>query len=297
MSNRVTSPMTQLLSPKQVARAIDVSESSVKRWCDKGVIATQYTAGGHRRIPPSELVQFLKSTGRQLRRPEVVGWPVRAGQSPRTLDRAAHDFAEALLVGDSDRSRRVVIDLFLADHSVASICDLVMRRAMIEIGDLWSCGDAEVYQERRGCELAARVLHELRGLMKTPPPKAPLAIGGSPSGDHYQLAGLMIELVARECGWNCVVLGANLPFETLAAAIRDYRPRVFWLSCSHLADERAFLEGYAALREQFGADVAFAVGGRALNESLLGRIAGAAHSQDMRGFAAFLNSLDGAPPA
>jgi predicted site-specific integrase-resolvase len=29
-----------LLTPKQVARAIGVSESSLKRWCDKGVLPT-----------------------------------------------------------------------------------------------------------------------------------------------------------------------------------------------------------------------------------------------------------------
>ncbi len=42
--------MKPLVTPKQVGRALDVSESSLKRWCDNGEIATQYTAGGHRRI-------------------------------------------------------------------------------------------------------------------------------------------------------------------------------------------------------------------------------------------------------
>ncbi|REJ93532.1 MAG: helix-turn-helix domain-containing protein [Planctomycetota bacterium] len=50
--------MNDLLTPKQVARAISVSESSIKRWCDRGAIATQYTPGGHRRIPLSGLLEF-----------------------------------------------------------------------------------------------------------------------------------------------------------------------------------------------------------------------------------------------
>ena len=53
--------MRDLLTPKQVARAIDVSESSIKRWCDKGVIETQYTAGGHRRITMAGLIEFVRS--------------------------------------------------------------------------------------------------------------------------------------------------------------------------------------------------------------------------------------------
>ncbi|REJ65407.1 MAG: helix-turn-helix domain-containing protein [Planctomycetota bacterium] len=50
--------MNDLLTPKQVARAISISESSIKRWCDRGAIATQYTPGGHRRIPLSGLLEF-----------------------------------------------------------------------------------------------------------------------------------------------------------------------------------------------------------------------------------------------
>ena len=58
--------MRDLLTPKQVARAIDVSESSIKRWCDKGVIPTQYTAGGHRRITMADTLEFLRTGKYQL---------------------------------------------------------------------------------------------------------------------------------------------------------------------------------------------------------------------------------------
>ena len=74
--------MRELLTPKQVARAINVSESSVKRWCDKGVIPTQYTAGGHRRIPLSGLMEFLRSsTTNWCRRKSSVCRPPAAARS------------------------------------------------------------------------------------------------------------------------------------------------------------------------------------------------------------------------
>ena len=42
--------MKPLLSPKELADAIGVSESSIKRWVDNGEIQATKTSGGHRRI-------------------------------------------------------------------------------------------------------------------------------------------------------------------------------------------------------------------------------------------------------
>ena len=67
------------LTPKQVARAIGVSEASLKRWCDKGLIEMVRTVGGHRRLPLSSVLQFLRSSGHQLVRPEILGLPPTTG--------------------------------------------------------------------------------------------------------------------------------------------------------------------------------------------------------------------------
>jgi len=65
--------MKELISPKQVALALGVSEASLKRWCDKGLIPAIRTAGGHRRLPINGVIHFIRQTGQHLVRPEVLG--------------------------------------------------------------------------------------------------------------------------------------------------------------------------------------------------------------------------------
>jgi methanogenic corrinoid protein MtbC1 len=286
--------MRDLLTPKQVSRAIDVSESSVKRWCDKGVIPTQYTAGGHRRITMSALLQFLRGGKYQLVHPEALGLPPTSGQTARVVDRAREQLTEALIVGADGRCRQIAIDLYLAEHSISVICDDVFAAAFRQIGDRWACEEAEVYQERRGCEIALRLLHELRTILPPPPSSAPLAIGGAASDDQYSLGTAMAELVLRDAKWNAVSLGDNLPFETLTAAIREHRPRLFWLSCSHIADESSFLAGYGELYDNFGMEVAFVVGGYALTDSIRQRMKYSAYCDNMQHLEGFAQTLCGA---
>lgn len=286
--------MKELVTPKQVARAIQVSESSVKRWCDKGVIPTQYTAGGHRRIPMSGLLDFLRSAQQELVRPEVLGLPATTGQTKRVIQRAAGQLTEALVQGDEEQARQIVLDLYLAEHSICAICDQVIAKSFQEIGDRWECGDAEVYQERRGCEQALRVLRELRMLIPRPPADAPHAIGGAIEGDQYNLATTMVELVLRDTKWNATSLGDNLPFNTLGAAIRRHRPRMFWISVSHLASESQFIDAYAGLYDEFGLNVAFVVGGRALTEKIRQRMKYAAFCDNLQHLEAFAQTLKGA---
>jgi len=287
--------MKQLLTSRQVARAIQVSESSVKRWCDKGAIPTQYTAGGHRRIPLGGLLDFLRAGKHQLVQPEVVGLPATTGRTQRVIDRAADQMAAALVLGGEDQCRRIAFDLYLAGHRLAVIFDLVFAKAFEAIGDRWECGQLEVYQERLGCEIALRALYELRSLVAPPPTDAPLAMGGSAAGDQYHLATTMAEIVLRVEGWNAVSLGSNLPAETLAATLRERRPRLFWVSCSHLDDEDEFVRGYERLYEKFHGEVAFVVGGRALTEPVRQRMNYAAHCdtmQHLEAFAATIRSND-----
>jgi len=285
----------EFASPRQVARAIGVSESSLKRWCDRGWIAASKTAGGHRRLAVASVVEYLRASQRPVLRPELLGLPPLAPPSEaaqaRSFEETTEIFANALLAGDEESCRRLLLDLHLAGVRVSGMCDNVIAAAFRRIGDLWQCGTAQVFHERRACEVCLRVLTELRRLIPAGAVTAPLAIGGTPEVDPYMLPTAMVEIVLRQSGWRSQSLGSRLPMSTLLAAIEELRPQIFWLSVSHLEDEARFLSEYRDFYRHVGSQVAVVVGGRALTEPVRREMEYAAYCDNLQHLESFAATI------
>jgi excisionase family DNA binding protein len=280
-----------LVSPKQVARAIGVSESSLKRWCDKGLMETVRTAGGHRKIPIAEVLRYARESEHALVSPEVLGLPPVSNHAKAGLAEGGTRLADALLAGDELVARQIVFDLYLAKHPRSVIFDEVIAKAFREIGSRWACHDAEVYQERRGCEIALRILFDLRRAQQLPSRKW-LATGGTIDGDRYSLPSAMAEVVLRDAGFFATSLGTSIPVASLAKAVKETKPKLFWLSVSHICKELDFVTEFAILSKAcMAADTALVVGGRALTEELRQRMTYSAFCDTMQHLEAFGRTL------
>lgn len=262
--------MKDLVSPRQVAQAIAVSESSLKRWCDKGLIPAVYTAGGHRRLPVNGVLTFLKESGIEIQNPEILGLPkATTGGGERKLENERQRLIEAFLRGDESVCIEVVLNLYLANYPLSEICDDVLAKSFREIGEKWCTGEVAVYQERRSCELCHRIIHEVRRALPDISVDAPVAVGGTVDGDPYTLAPAMAELVLRDLGWKATSLGNMLPFASLLHAMCDTRPRLFWVSVSAIRDTEQFLREFEKLSSlAFDNSISLIVGGKALSEEI-----------------------------
>ena len=283
--------MHRTISPKQVARAIGASESSVKRWCDRGILPFVKTAGGHRRLTLDAVLNFVRTERRPLVEPDVLGLPASTGKTHRTVDRSAEQFTAALVAGKEEVCRQIIFELYLAGHSVGTILDDIIAGAFQEVGARWCDGEVEVFQERRGCEIATRILHEMRAILVPGPRSGARAMGASPEGDPYSLPTCMVELVLRHAGWDAVSFGCNVPMQSLAAAIKQHRPRIFWLSVSAIADVERFVSDFSQLQAAADNDVAIVVGGRALEESIRTRLNYAVYCDKLQNLERFAATL------
>jgi molybdopterin-binding protein len=56
----------ELVTPREAARRLGVSYPTIKQWIYKGIVRTRPTAGGHHRIPESEVERLLALSGQPL---------------------------------------------------------------------------------------------------------------------------------------------------------------------------------------------------------------------------------------
>jgi MerR family transcriptional regulator, light-induced transcriptional regulator len=288
-------------TPKQIASALRVSESSVKRWCDRGDIRTDRTVGGHRRIPLCFFLEFLESTNRRIADPLALGLE-QIGNSREPIPSKENDasklvdhFENSLISGSESDCRRIISSWYSTQGGVASLADDLLSPAFRSIGKKWQDGSLDVYQERHGCEISLKLILELRRLLSDPSGGAPLAMGGTPAGDHYQLPTLLSEMVLREQGWRTAGLGTNIPFASLLSAARTHMPRIFWLSISHIEDEEVFLNEYSEFAKRLPKGILLVVGGHALTESIRPKLVYSAHCDGMRHLAVLAKTLKAGP--
>ena len=222
-----------LLTPKELAEALGASESSIRRWVDRGDIRISRTAGGHRRIPLREAIRFIRQIGAPVVRPELLG----LGKLPfhdfegEHLSNAEKIF-QCLRSGDGDTIRDFLISRYLSGQALSSLFDGPLLVAIQRVGDLWQHDERAILIEHRATEICIEAVGMLRRLLPPVKEVSPLALGGAPQGDPYQLPAMMAGAVLFESGFRDVNFGANTPVELLGKEAIDRGARLVWLSIS-----------------------------------------------------------------
>ena len=229
-----------VLSTKELASAIGVSESSIKRWADEGTIRCARTAGGHRRIPLAEAIRFVRDSRAPLVRPELLGLPGIDAAAARAGDEA--ELLRGYLVdGAESQVRGLVQGMYLRGFSVAAIIDGPMRRAMEQVGELWHRDPGGIFFEHRATDLCIQALNALRALLPANE-EGPVALGGAVAGDPYLLPSLAAATALHGAHFRAVNLGPDVPFGCLAEAVDRLRPALVWLTVSIAVDASAFAQ-------------------------------------------------------
>jgi excisionase family DNA binding protein len=278
------------LKTQQLADALGVSISSIKRWVDKGEIEATKTTGKHRLVALSTALKFA----REGKYP--TEGLLALSETPRIaeIDASVIDhLLEAMKIGDARKASALITAAFHLDRDAANLADNLIRPVMTQIGKLWFVGAIDIYQEHQATQIVvASLLNLIRGLSRDPSPDAPLAIGAAPEGDIYSLPVLLGEFVLKSLGWDVKNLGSNLPFRSMAKAIRSYRPKLVFLSTSIVTDRELFLQEYSYFYEaasQVGA--AIMLGGRALDGDLRSKLVYASFGDRMAHLAEFARRL------
>ena len=225
--------MKPILTPRELAEAIGVSESSVKRWVDAGTIAATRTAGGHRRIAIGEAVRFIRSQQSVVTRPDALGLADVASVA-ETFPGPGEEtdrLYSYLVSGASEEAKGLLLTLYLNGMNVAAIVDGPIRNSMVRLGELWQHQGDGIYLEHRATEIAFQAISRLRAILPHHASR-PIAVGGAAPADVYQLPSLCAATVLHAAGLSAVNLGANLPIASLERAVDQLGASLVWVSAT-----------------------------------------------------------------
>ncbi len=244
----------KLLTSKETARLLGVSEASVKRWADSGLLAQQKTAGGHRRFRPEDVAVFRRA-GRQ-QQPAVqparqplpqAGASTRGAGNERALAAAMYD---ALVAGRAEEAAALLVNLYLRGRSVAALVDKLLSPPLSKVGALWQQGKLTVAEEHIAARTAITALQTLRGVLATPAAAHGLvALCCGSEDDFHELPVQMAALTLEAVGWEVINLGAATPFFALAEAVSRFSPRLVCVASTILSGLDRAAREYGGLRK------------------------------------------------
>jgi MerR family transcriptional regulator, light-induced transcriptional regulator len=213
---------------------LGVSEASVKRWADGGLLPALKTAGGHRRFRPEDIAAFRRG---KLGRRATMGMEQENATTRRDAVNATHDLAPPdlksddsmftlLLGGHEEEASAMLVSLYLRRYTIGQIADATLCPAMRKVGDLWHRGELSVVEEHLATRTALTALQALDAALSFREWGIRFAICCSVEDDFHELPIYLAALVLEAQGWSVINLGMSTPFYALAEAVERFNPRV-----------------------------------------------------------------------
>ena len=279
------------LTTRDVAKLLLVSEATVKRWADNGLLLPEKTVGGHRRFSIQSVARLRLEKG-----------IAPAAQSPTKLARkkmvsgrlpSAESFSQLLLNENEPEATAQLIDAYLHNHELAALFDTTITDAMHRVGDLWFNGTITIADEHLATRVMLTALQKLGSIVVPGPATGLKAVGCGIEGDLHEVPIHLAQVIFESEGWDISNLGPNTPLFTLRDMVAQRKPDLVCISARSIVDlDRATTE-YAQLRKTIekinGTTV---LGGEAFRDSnLRQRFPAEFYGESFEGLSTFLKQL------
>lgn len=246
--------MKQSYSTKELAQMWDVSESTIKRWADAGMLKCRKTIGGHRKFELEDIVEFQNQC--DLAKKEAAA-EKRTSECNSELKRLLDDadfqglstcYKQAALAGQSVLVSSLINQWSEHGLSLATIGEDIIKPAMREVGELWRTGKIRVLDEHLATLSTMEALTDLHRDVAKNVDSNRLAIVGCSEGELHQLASILVRDLLETEGWKVVYLGSHTPLFSFAEAINRFKPQVVCISITMTDNLERAVRDYEALR-------------------------------------------------
>jgi len=256
------------LSTQEVARLINVTETTVKRWADGEKIPCHKTLGGHRKFLLKDIVQFAEQNVYPLSGTVAPRLPQRQAQTlevavqTRNYQKIAQLFYDEALKADRKALHEMLSYLCKHHIPLPILADQVVKPVMARMGDQWRAGKLDIDQEHLTSNTVLEALVNLNPELHRKPSHGLTAVCACTEGDYHELGLRMLSYTLETEGWKVYYLGANTPVQTLRSYMRSTRPELLCLSAMMIEGKKELIGNIRSIGKTARAiGAAYVVGG------------------------------------
>ena len=198
------------VSLHDVAEMLDVHYMTVYRYVRQGQLpATKVGRSWY--VKPSDLELFR----------DAKAHSAEVSEGGKKIAPWAERLEAQLIQGDQRGAAEIMEAVLRSGHDLYFLYLQVLSPAMSAIGARWAAGNLEIFVEHRASNIAMRLIGQFgprfarRGVSKG------TVVLGSPADEMHTLSTSMVADLIRFEGWNVSDVGANMPAEAFAEAIRQ----------------------------------------------------------------------------
>jgi methanogenic corrinoid protein MtbC1 len=170
---------------------------------------------------------------------------------------------EALVAVENLDSRdlEAVLNKALVDLSKPDLRKYLLVPLMQEIGSRWQDGKMRTSHEHMATSIVVAFLCSINSRYRVAP-GAPVLAVATPAGQMHELGALLASSAAYEAGWDVLYLGADLPAEDIAAAVKSRGARALLLSLVFPQGDSGTMAELRELRSLVGPRLPIFAGGQ-----------------------------------
>ncbi len=228
--------MNNLLSTKEVAAILGVTESSIKRWTDSGLIQCVKTPGGHRKFTLDDVNIFARSNNYLISNSSIENLEIPQQQhllfqiQKKEIHFICDHFYLLILSGNSIEIYNFIILMNLNGFSFLDFFDSVLQPSLTRMGFEWEAKIISVEDEHAASSAIFTALSRLTSSVFKNPKTDKVVILAVIEGDYHEIPVKCISLLLEMEGWSVRYLGANTPFYSLDSAVKKFKPEAVLIS-------------------------------------------------------------------
>ncbi len=208
-------------TPSQIAQMLNVNESTIKRWVDKGLLKASITKGGHRRIYQEDLLIFRKENNYNKKH----SYTLRKPRLYTNSNELWKEYYNLLLINYYKEAQAIITNEFLRNTPIINIVQKIIFPALGHVGDEWFTGNIEIHDEHRISFYIREQLITLNQLIPEPK-KGKKVILACISGEWHEISLQVSALILKSHGYEPIILGVNTPEKEILKATEKWQAKI-----------------------------------------------------------------------